>query len=260
MRELTAVHVATLRILSAGIALIPFTYKAFQKIPRQKLGVVILSGLCGSFFPAYLFCIAETRIDSGLTAIFNSLTPLLTVIIGISFFQLKASPKKIIGVLIGFVGLCLLPLAGPNGIDWKDVSYALLVLLATVFYAFNVNLVGRHLKEAGSVNIAAVAFSFLVIPCLFILCFTQFFNSTFHRPAIWLSIGASAILGTIGTAVASILFYMLVKRSGAIFASLVTYGIPFIAVLWGVIYGEEITLLQLGCLGIILGGVYLVNK
>ena len=53
---------------------------------------------------------------------------------------------------------------------------------------------------------------------------------------------------------------MLVKRAGALFASMVTYGIPFIAVLWGIVLGEQVTLLQTGCLGIILCGVYLVNK
>jgi drug/metabolite transporter (DMT)-like permease len=63
-----------------------------------------------------------------------------------------------------------------------------------------------------------------------------------------------------GTAVASILFYMLLKRAGALFASTVTYGIPFIAIFWGVIDREVITFWQVGCLGIILGGVYLANR
>jgi drug/metabolite transporter (DMT)-like permease len=63
-----------------------------------------------------------------------------------------------------------------------------------------------------------------------------------------------------GTALASIIFYMLVKRAGTLFASLVTYGIPFVAIGWGLLFGESITLAQVGCLLIILAGVYLVNR
>jgi drug/metabolite transporter (DMT)-like permease len=74
------------------------------------------------------------------------------------------------------------------------------------------------------------------------------------------STAASVVLGIMGTALASIFFYMLVKRAGVLFASMVTYGIPFVAVCWGLIYGELITMLQVGCLGIILVGVYLTNK
>jgi drug/metabolite transporter (DMT)-like permease len=68
----------------------------------------------------------------------------------------------------------------------------------------------------------------------------------------------SIILGVFGTAIASVLFYVLVKRSGGLFASTVTYGIPFVAVLWGLL-SEKITLPQVGCLGVILIGVFLAN-
>ena len=63
-----------------------------------------------------------------------------------------------------------------------------------------------------------------------------------------------------GTAVASIIFYMLVKRAGAVFASMVTYGIPFVAILWGLIYQEEVGWKQVLCLMIILAGVYVANR
>ena len=67
------------------------------------------------------------------------------------------------------------------------------------------------------------------------------------------------MLGIAGSAIATALFYVLVKKAGGLFASLVTYGIPFIALTWGFIFGEQITLLQVSCLGIILIGVYLAN-
>jgi len=74
------------------------------------------------------------------------------------------------------------------------------------------------------------------------------------------SVIASVLLGIAGSAIATVLFYILVQRAGGVFASLVTYGIPFIALLWGVIYGEKITLPEVCCLGIILSCVYLANR
>jgi drug/metabolite transporter (DMT)-like permease len=259
MNKLTPYDVASIRILSAGLVLIPFARKALLQVPRNKLALVILSGLLGSFFPAYLFCIAETKIDSSLAGILNALTPLFTIIIGISFFQLKAHWRKITGVLIGFIGLYML--VSPNGdIHFANVSYTMLILLATVFYGINVNMVGRHMQGVGSINIASLAFVFLIIPSLLILYVNGYFSLPLGDTTVLMSTVASAVLGIMGTAVASILFYMLVKRAGTLFASMVTYGIPFIAVMWGVLYGEQVTLWQVGCLGIILGGVYLVNR
>jgi drug/metabolite transporter (DMT)-like permease len=259
MNTLTPYHVASIRILSAGLVLIPFARKALLQIPKEKMLLVILSGLLGSFFPAYLFCIAETKIDSSLAGILNALTPLFAILVGISFFQLKAGTQKIIGVLIGFAGLCLL-IAPAGNISFEHFSYSLLILLATLFYGVNVNIVGRHMQGIGSLNIASLAFVFLVIPCIIILYFTGYFNLPLTHKDVMLSTLASFVLGAMGTAVASILFYMLIKRAGTLFASMVTYGIPFIAVLWGVWGGEQVTLMQVGCLGIILVGVYMVNR
>lgn len=259
MQSLSPYHVATLRILSAGVVLIPFAAKAFKQIPKDKLGIIILSGLIGSFFPSYLFCIAETQLSSALTGMLNSLTPLCAVIIGVLFFQLKPKPQKVIGIVIGLIGLYFL--VAPNGrLNVSNFGYIFLVLLATVFYAVNVNLVGRHMQGIASINIAAMAFVFLIIPCVVILAFTGYFAKSFGSIEVIKSTVAACILGTVGTAFASVLFYRLVKRAGALFAAMVTYGIPFIAVAWGYAYGEQINLFQVGCLGIILSGVYISNR
>lgn len=259
LESLSPYQVATLRMLSAGIVLIPFALEGFKKIPKEKLGYVIISGLIGSFFPAYLFCIAETKIDSSLAGILNALTPLFTISVGLVFFQLNASRQKIIGVLVGFVGLCLLFLAQKN-INLENISYAFLVLIATLLYGINVNMVGKHLHDTGSMNIAAVAFTFLIIPCLVILYFTGYFSMALFSKPILKSSGSAFLLGFGGTAIATVLYYKLVKSAGGLFASTVTYGIPFVAVFWGVLGGESINFLQYCCMGIILLGVWLANK
>jgi drug/metabolite transporter (DMT)-like permease len=259
MNRLTPYQVASIRMFSAGLILVPFAWKALLQIPKNKIYQIILSGLLGSFFPAYLFCIAETKIDSSLAGILNALTPLFVILVGMAFFQLKAGKQKITGVIVGFAGLCLLMFYGRN-FSLENLSYSLLVLIATLLYGINVNLIGRNMQGIGSLNIASLAFAFLIIPTIIILYITGYFALPFTDKAVLVSTLASFVLGVMGTAVASILFYMLVKRAGTLFASMVTYAIPFIAVLWGLFYGEQITLLQVVSMGIILAGVYMVNK
>lgn len=258
--ELNPYHVASIRIFSAGLVLSPFAFNALKDIPRNKVLLAILSGLHGSFFPAYLFTIAQTKIDSSIAGILNALTPLFTIIIGVLFFKLKAAGNKWLGIIVGFIGLALLPFAAEKKIVFDELSYSLLILLATIFYGVNVNMVGNYLRTINSLNIAALAFVFLMVPSLLVLYITGYFHLDLSDTKIIKATTASAVLGVMGTAVASTLFYMLLKRAGALFASTVTYGIPFVAILWGLIDGEIITVWQIGCLGIILLGVYLANR
>ena len=259
LTQLSPFQVASIRMLSAGLVLLPFAWKAFKKVATGKMGIVLLSGILGSFIPAYLFCIAETKIDSALAGILNSLTPLFTIVIGLLFFKVQTNTQKNLGVLIGFLGLCFLFAAGKK-ISLENLSYASLVIVATFFYGLNVNMVGKFLQNIRAIDIVALAFAFLIIPSALVLYGTGYFNLNFKHQAIINATLASICLGVIGTSIASILFYMLLKRSGVIFASMVTYLIPFIAVTWGIYYGETISLIQVGSLLIILAGVYIVNK
>ncbi len=259
LRAFTPYQVASLRMLFAGLVLLPFAIKAFRKIPKDKMGLVLISGLVGNFIPAYLFCIAETKIDSALAGILNSLTPLFTILVGILFYKVQTSAIKILGILIGFIGLTFLMLTGKE-LHLDHLSYASLVLIATLFYGINVHTVGRYLKAISSIQIASVAFSFLILPSAAVLYFTGYFKINFDDPLVVHSTLSSAVLGMVGTSMASILFYYLVKKAGILFGSLVTYGIPVVAVAWGLIYGESLAPLQILCLAVILLGVYIVNR
>jgi drug/metabolite transporter (DMT)-like permease len=259
LTQLSPYQVAALRMLFAGLVLLPFAFKALKKIPKEKMGLVLLSGIIGNFIPAFLFCIAETKIDSALAGILNSLTPLFTILVGLFFFKIATNTQKMVGIFVGFIGLCLLFAAGKN-ISFENLTYASLVLLATFFYGLNVNMVGKFLQNIRALDIASVAFVFLIIPSLFILYATGYFNLNFTNPLLIKATWSGVFLGVVGTSISSILFYILIKRAGIIFASMVTYGIPIVAVAWGVYYGETISLLQVGSLLIILTGVYIVNK
>ncbi len=259
MEQLTPYEVAALRILSAGIVLIPFAFKAFKQIPKNKIGLVLLSGSIGSFIPAFLFCLAETKLDSALTGMLNSLTPLFVIVIGTLFFKMKPTSWKFTGIFVGLIGLFFL--VSPNGqLHFHNSKYISLIILATILYAINANFVGRSLKGLGPLNIVSVAFVLLIVPCLIILVSMGYFSRPLGQLPLIKSTAAACVLGTVGTAIATIILYKLIKRAGALFATMVTYGIPFVAAGWGVVYGEQVTLLEIGCLGIILIGVYLANK
>jgi drug/metabolite transporter (DMT)-like permease len=255
---LSPFNVAALRLLSGGIVMLPFLHSAVKNIPRSVVIYILLSGWLGSFFPAFLFCIAETKIDSAFAGSLNSITPLFVIITGAIFFSLRTNTIKIIGVLIGLSGSAVLIYANSSR-PLGDITYTGFVLLATFFYGLNVNMVSKKLVGISSMHIATIAFVGLIPPSLIILFATGYFNLPLSTHTYAISTFSSCILGIIGTAIASVLFYVLVKRSGGLFASLVTYGIPFVAIGWGIYYGEKITCLQIIGLGIILAGVYVAN-
>lgn len=260
MLYLTAWQVASIRIISSGIILLPVAYRSFKKIPSNKIFTVIMSGVLGSLLPAYLFCMAEQEIDSALAGVLNSLTPIFVIIIGALFFQMKTSAQKVLGIVIAFAGSLLLFFSQPGFSHNSNTWYVLMVVLATVMYGINVNLVHRYLGNIPSLQIASMALCLNAIPACIILYFSGFFQLNFHVTGILVSTAYSIILGVFGTAIASVIFYMLIKKAGAVFSSMVTYVIPVVAIGWGILYGEAVGWKQALSLVIILAGVYIANK
>ena len=258
--HLTAYQVASLRIVSAGLVLLPWAIKYIRQVPRNKLGVIFLSGVLGSLLPAYLFCVAEEGIDGALAGTLNSLTPIFVIITGALFFNSKTAANKIFGIFIALTGSLLLLFSKGHMRESQNLIYISFVVIATICYGFNVNMVYRYMKEIGSLQIAAIALSLNAIPALVVLYFTGYFSLPLDNTGILYSTAQSALLGIFGSALASIIFYVLVKRAGAVFSSMVTYGIPIIANLWGIYYGEEVGWKQFACLLLILTGVYIANR
>lgn len=260
LESLNAYQVASLRIIFSGIVLLPIALRHIKSIPKNKLFYIFLSGLQGSLLPAYLFCIAETKIDSALAGSLNALTPVFVIVMGAIFFNSKVSFQKVLGILISLIGSILLFFAQPNFAADSNWLFVLFVVLATLLYGINVNMVGKYLGGIPSLHIASIALSLNAVPALIVLYFTGYFSQDIFSEAMLIATGYTFILGVLGTAVATIIFYMLMKRAGMIFASMVTYAIPSVAVLWGLILGEKIGWKQVACLAIILSGVYIANR
>jgi drug/metabolite transporter (DMT)-like permease len=255
---LNGYQIGAVRIFSAGAVFFPFAIFHLRKIPKNKIPIVILSGLIGNFFPAFLFAIAIEKIDSSLEGILNSLTPLFVIIIGALFFKARVANKKIAGVLVGFIGLLLLSFS--TGFSSNNFGYALLVLFATVLYGLNVNVVSHYLKGIDPFKMATVSLASISIPAFIVLWKTDVFSiAQYDNEARW-SLISAIVLGIGGSAIATALFYQLIRRAGGLFASLVTYAIPIVAIFWGLLANEPVGILQVACLLIILTGVYLGNR
>lgn len=261
---LNPVQIAALRIFSAGLVFVPFALFHIRDIPRSRTGTVILSAVFGNLLPAFLFAASMSRIDGSLGGILNSLTPICVVLVGIIFFRDKIKARKVAGVLVGFLGVTLLVLApvllGQKTISFQNIGYVLLIPLATLLYGINVNMVSHYLRGLHPVKVATVSLAFMTIPTLIVLWQQSFFAIDFHSKAVTHAVLNSVLLGVAGSAVATALFYILVQRAGGLFASLVTYGIPFVALGWGFIDHEKITWVQIVSLGVILLGVYMANR
>ncbi len=259
LTALSAYQVASLRIFFAGLCLLPAALKYIPQIPSGKLLLVFLSGTIGNLIPAYLFCFAEMKIDSTLAGTLNSLTPIFVVLTGAVFFRIIPSLQKTLGIFVAFMGSVLLVSSKGSVNVQREITYVLMVVLATIMYGYNINMVARSLKNIPSLHIAAVAFALNAIPALVVLISTSYFSMPLLHKEVLIATGSAAVLGIIGTAISTVIFYKLVKGAGGIFASMVTYGIPVVSIGWGVIYREQVGLWQVLSLVVILSGVYISN-
>lgn len=260
VEQFSPLLVGSLRMSFAGLFFVFFSIPHFQKIPKNKWGWMLLSGMLGNFIPMFLFPLAETTISSALAGILNSTVPIFTVIFGFLFFSQSSSFRQILGVLIGFLGTYFI--LSQNITISHLFSYtqaALIVLLAASMYAMSGLIIKKHLSGIPSLALSSVLFTLLAIPALVIVGLNDIFSFDF-TPAHWQSLICIAILGVMGTAIAMFLFYKLIKISSAVFASTVTYLMPIVALLWGFLANESITLNQILGGGIILIGVLLIHE
>ena len=255
-----AVEVGILRVTITFIALAPFAFRMLPKISRKMMGYIIISGVIGSFFPAILFAVAQTEIDSSLAGTLNALTPLFTLILGVSFFGQKTRWYNIIGVLIGLVGAIGLIYAS-SGLDFVfNLKYASLIIIATICYAFNVNWIKVYLAELNSLTITVLTFFYIGIPLLiYVLFFSEIPTKLMTDSETLKGLGYLTLLAVAGTGIALIAFNKLIKVSTPIFASSVTYMIPVVAILWGIIDGEVFKADYLIWFLLIIMGILLVN-
>ncbi|MDO6743380.1 DMT family transporter [Tenacibaculum soleae] len=258
--SISPIQVAALRTFFAAIFVILVGFKSLRKIKKRHWKYVFLSALVGTFFPAFLFAYAIKGIDSSIASILNSLTPFNTFIIGALVFGFAFNKKQFIGIFIGLIGTLILILKGADLNPNQNYWYALLPIISSVGYAFNVNIIKKYLHELDGLTITTGHFLLVIIPVIMILGYTGFFTEFELNIETKSALLYIIILSVLGTAMAKVIFNDLVHISSPIFASSVTYLIPIVAVIWGIIDGEKLGVIQLLAGGVILFGVWITNK
>ena len=257
---LTPIQLGALRILIAGIFLLLIGFRSLKVIKRKHWKHILSTALLGTFFPVFLFAFAVKGIDSSIVSILNSLTPVNTLLIGFFAFRFTFKRKQLLGIFIGLVGTVILILKGADLNPNQNYWFALLIIIASVGYAFNVNIVKKHLNDISALSIVAGNFLILMIPSFIVLLSTDFFNTFSYTDSNLQALGYITILAVFGTGIAKVFYNKMVHLATPIFASSVTYLIPIVAIFWGLLDGEKLSLIQLFAGIIILLGVYLVNK
>ena len=256
---LSPMQLGSLRIIFSALFLIIIGFKSITQIQQHQWKYIAITALFGTFIPAFLFAIAETEISSSVTSILNSLTPLNTLIIGGIAFGLNFKRTQIIGVIIGLAGTLLLIVNGAVHHPNQNYLYTVLVIIASICYAVNVNLIKKYLSDVKPLSITTGNFIVMIIPALIILFSTDFL-SVAGNVAVQHSMLYIIILGVVGTGIANIIFFKLIQISSPVFATSVTYLIPIVAFFWGLLDNEFLTPVQFFGAFIILIGVYLSSK
>lgn len=261
LEHFTPYEVGALRVLIAGIVLLPLAILNIKKFPRKHLKWLIIAAVTGNFIPMFLFPIAETQISSSIAGIINSMMPIFVIIVGTLFWKFSTSKRQLIGVAISFSGACILALSGGESGELKLIPIVLL-LLATLCYAISTTTVKSKLHEIPAKTLSAFVFSFvLILPSLITLVFSGFFNNLQANENLFVGLGFVSLLSIFGTGLAMMLNYRLLSISTPLFASTVTLLMPVVAVIWGILDGEKLTPMQgLGGVVILAGLIFLRAK
>ena len=257
----TPIQLGAVRIVLATLFLFLIGFRSMRNITRTQWKWVFFSALAGSFFPIFLYAFAQTEIDSGIASILNSLVPLFTIIVGFFAFRILFTGRQLTGVLLGLLGAGLLILLGVDINPDQNYRYAGLVILATICYAINANIIKSKLQDVSPRAIAVGNFAIMLPAAIVILFISGALSHEVRQGPYFLSsLAYLVILCIMGTVVAKVMFNRLIQISSPVFSVSVTYLIPIVGVLWGIADEEIFTLRQLLASGFILLGVYLVNK
>jgi drug/metabolite transporter (DMT)-like permease len=255
---LTPWQLASARLAIAWLALSPLLLVHFALLRRYWLPL-LATGVLGNGIPAFLFAMAQSRIDSSLSGALNSLTPLFTLLVGVFFFARRLRGFHLVGTTVGLIGaLGLILWKQADGLPTWSI-YAFLPILGTVCYGASANIVKHHLYGLPAAATAALALTFvgpLGIAGVFASGLPQALNTVPHA---WASLGYVALLAVFSSALSLVLWNALLKRTSAVWASSVTYLMPVVALGWGFADGEHMTIMQGAMIALVLCGVYLVS-
>ena len=262
----SALELGAARVSVAALLLLPFAVRHLGKVDRGRFKWLLLSGVIGTLIPAFLFAYAETRLASGLAGVLNALTVVFTLVVGAALFGQKLTGLRVLGITLGLVGtVALMQLGGSGGEATPsgegNAWYGLYIVLATLGYGLSINIIKHHFHGISAMAVTSLLLLFVGGPALvFLLLGTGFLHKLATVPGAWPAFGYIALLATMSTAVAMVLFNKLIQSSTALFASSNTYIVPIVALGWGLLDGEEFNLWHLLGMAIILVSVAIIHR
>ncbi|MDQ7917407.1 DMT family transporter [Mesonia sp. MT50] len=252
-------EIGAFRVGLSGIILSFIGIPALLKMKMRDALWIAAAGFFGNFLPMFLFPIAQTKVSSSLAGIINSLEPIFVLVLGFMLFGIKSKFTQIIGAIIGFFGAVTLLYFSEMNTEETQLGYTLLMVLASASYAVSALIIKLKLQEVKSIHISSSVFSIWMIPSFFILIFSGFFSTPINDQSIE-ALGYMGVLSIFGTAIGIALFYKLIQDTSAVFASTVSYLLPIVAVIWGVLDGEKFNFWYLIGAVLILIGIYLIRE
>ena len=256
LKHFSSYQVAAMRISFAGIALFPFVKWREVVIKPGDLKYFAISGILGSAIPAFLFTAAQTKISSSLAGAINGLTPLFALLVAVVFVGVKFNKLKVYGVIMGLLGAFFLIVGKELNFD---VKYTSLAILAVVCYGINVNIIKQKLNDYPPRLVAALPLAIIAIIGIGVMLYLGF-DVSWDQEQDVKSLVAIVVLAIVGTSLSLVMFNRLIQQTNTVFATSVTYLIPIVALFWGFLANETISLNQLIGLGFILIAIWLIRK
>jgi drug/metabolite transporter (DMT)-like permease len=262
----SALELGAIRVSVASLLLLPFALRHVRKVDPSRFKWLGLSGVVGTLIPAFLFAYAETKLASGLAGVLNALTAVFTLLVGALLFGQRLTGLRVLGIALGLAGTVVLMLLGGSGgaatpSGEGNAWYGLYIVLATIGYGISVNVIKYRLHGLTPVAVTSLLLMLIGGPALvYLLAGTAFLHKLAVQPGAWTAFGYIALLATMSTAVAMVLFNRLIQQSTALFASSSTYLIPIVALALGALDGEAFNAWHLLGMLIILAGVLIVHR
>jgi drug/metabolite transporter (DMT)-like permease len=251
VQEVEPLLLVFLRVMIAAVVMLSLIPLFKVQLPKEAgtWKKFFVMGLLNNVIPFTFIFYAQTLISVSLASIINAMTPICTFIVLALFKEELLKPNKVIGSLLGVLGVALLSGLTQLALH-TDPLGVLFSFLATVSYGFSGLWAKRHLAGRNSIQSATcqlTASTIIMIPIL-MLTSTKLPDSL---PSFDI-IASILALSVASTALAYILFFELISKAGAANAMLVTLLVPISGTLLGIsVLNETITLTQ------VMGGLFI---
>ena len=250
-KDFGAFALVEVRLVLGAVILLPFLIRARDQFTRAHWWKIVGIAAINTAIPFTLFAWAALRAPAGIGAITNAMAVMFTALMAFVLYGERIDSRRIVGLLLGFVGVAVL--ASGKTAGGSVLSAALAGTCAAFMYGVGGNLIRRHLAGIAP---GAVAAATLVCASILLAPLAAATWPTTPIPALsWASAGA---LGAVCSGIAYLLYYRLIYRIGAPRAATVSYLVPLFGVVWGwLILGEPLTATMAAAGALILSGVAL---